>query len=70
MGIFFRVFAACVAADAIDRKARQPSRYWYPNHRSLPPPGTTIASVQLPSPAHLTPRQAAGWDLEHPERPQ
>jgi hypothetical protein len=32
MGVFFRTLAAVVAADAIDRHARQrPVKYWHPD---------------------------------------
>ena len=30
--MFFRLLATLVAADAIDRAARKPPKYWYPNH--------------------------------------
>jgi hypothetical protein len=74
MGIFFRTIAACVAADAIDRAARRPTRYWYPNQPGLPPSGTHIPYLKLPPPARrdqqTTARRAADWDLGHPERPR
>jgi hypothetical protein len=30
MGFFFKALAAIVTADAIDRAARRPPKYWYP----------------------------------------
>jgi hypothetical protein len=70
MGFFFKALAAIVAADAIDRSARRPTRYWYPKRPGFPPPGTTIPYVIVDpptsDPARLPP---ACWDPEHPERP-
>jgi hypothetical protein len=72
MAIFFRTFAAVCAADAIDRAARRPTRYWYPNQPGLPRPGTTIPYV-IADPASEPPPVATqpprGWDRQHPERP-
>jgi hypothetical protein len=69
---FPKALAAITVADAIDRHARgRPSKYWYPNRPSLPPPGSPIPYVTV-GPPSAGPRRrlrAAGWDPEHPERP-
>jgi hypothetical protein len=76
MGIFFRTFAAVCAADAIDRAARRPQRYWYPKRPGLPRPGTHIPYVELtaptpePAPAPLGPQGPAARDWQQPERPR
>jgi hypothetical protein len=68
MSIFFRTFAAVCAADAIDRAARRPPRYWYPQQPGLPRPGTHRPYVELgPTPAAVG--RPARWDWQHPERP-
>jgi hypothetical protein len=71
MGFFFKALAAIVAADAIDRCARRPIRYWYPKRPGFPPPGSTIPYV-IVDPSTSAPgrrRPPAVWDAEHPERP-
>ena len=40
MGFFLKALGAMVVADAIDRSARGPARYWYPNQPGLPRTGT------------------------------
>jgi len=71
MDFFFKALAAIVTADAIDRHARsRPTRYWYPNQPSLPPPGSQSPYAVIEPPSASRPHgPAAGWDLEHPERP-
>jgi hypothetical protein len=72
MGFFFKALAAIVAADAIDRHARsRPTRYWYPDQRGLPPPGSQLPYATVGQPAATPWRQPPpdAWDLEHPERP-
>jgi hypothetical protein len=77
MSIFFRTFAAVCAADAIDRAARRPPRYWYPQQPGLPRPGTHMPYVELipapvaePAAAASTPGPPTRWDWQHPERPR
>ena len=40
MGLFLKALAAIVIGDAIDRHARSPPRYWYPNHTGRALPGS------------------------------
>jgi hypothetical protein len=72
MGFFFKALAAIVAADAIDRSARRPTRYWFPNRPGFPPPGSTIPYVIVDQASSATGRsrgRPAGWDPQPPERP-
>jgi hypothetical protein len=76
LGIFLRAFAGVVAADAIDRHARnRPIKYWY-SRPSVPPLAGAQAGYAEPvnAPAGSAPaakaRRSAGWDPQHPERPR
>jgi hypothetical protein len=76
MGIFLRTFAAVVAADAIDRHARnRPVKYWYPGPTDPPLAGAKVGyaePVNPPAGSALSAkaRRSAGWDPQHPERPR
>ena len=48
MGFFFKALGAMVAADAIDRSARRPTRYWYPAQPGLPRPGSEQPYAVMP----------------------
>ena len=58
MGFFFKALAAIVTADAIDRAARRPPKYWYPRQ---PPHGPPRAAPPTASRTSGCPHQ--------PERP-
>jgi hypothetical protein len=66
MGFFLKALAAIVIGDAIDRHARRPPKYWYPNH-----PGRARPGERRPDPGFDQMRQPLGgdWNPEHPERP-
>ena len=66
MGFFLKALAAIVIGDAIDRHARRPPQYWYPNH-----PGRARPGERRSDPGFDQMRQPLGgdWNPEHPERP-
>jgi hypothetical protein len=64
MGFFFKALAAMVTADAIDRYARRPPKYWYPNQQN--PPASATSQPHPPAAGQARQRD---WDLEHPRRP-
>jgi hypothetical protein len=66
MGFFLKALAAIVIGDAIDRHARRPGKYWYPNQPRQAPACSHSAYAAGEQRAGRGQRR---WDPEHPERP-
>jgi hypothetical protein len=61
--MFFRLLATLVTADAIDRAARKPPKYWYPDHahRSAFQPQHALAPPAPPANWYPDPADSAAW---------